>query len=145
VFREFDAWGGSGDDEIDGTSENFECNLHRVLGGAGNDEITTASFIRGGSGNDIIDFGDCGGVAFGDAGDDELFGGRDQVVLHGGSGNDILIAGGSDNDDLFGGKGDDRLTGSSDSNDFDCGPGTDTITDFRPEEGDTKTTDCENF
>ena len=26
---------------------------------------------------------------------------------------------------------------------FDCGPGKDTIRDFNPSEGDTKTTDCE--
>jgi len=37
------------------------------------------------------------------------------------------------------------LTGrEGEADSFDCGPGTDTITDFNAAEGDTKTADCEN-
>jgi Ca2+-binding RTX toxin-like protein len=48
-------------------------------------------------------------------------------------------------DELFGGKGDDTLTGRDGADSFNCGPGTDTITDFDAAGGDTKTADCENF
>jgi Ca2+-binding RTX toxin-like protein len=138
-----DVWGGPGDDEIDGASE---CAIRRAYGGSGNDRIISPSVItRGGSGNDFIQFADCGGIAFGDSGNDELRGGEQPVELHGGSGNDKLV-GGFDNgdDELFGDKGDDTLTGRDGADSFDCGPGTDIITDFNEVEGDTKTENCEN-
>ena len=47
--------------------------------------------------------------------------------------------------DVIGGDGDDLLTGGEGANRFVCGGGNDTITDFNPAEGDTKTADCENF
>jgi Ca2+-binding RTX toxin-like protein len=47
--------------------------------------------------------------------------------------------------DVIGGDGDDLLTGGKGANRFVCGGGNDTITDFNPAEGDTKTADCENF
>ena len=67
-----------------------------------------------------------------------------RVELHGGSGNDKLIAafGG---DKLFGESGGDTLIGGQGETFFSCGPGIDTITDFDAAEGDTKTADCENF
>jgi hypothetical protein len=79
-------------------------------------------------------------------GNDELRGGERRVELHGGSGNDKLVGGFDVNDDeLFGGKGDDTLTGRDGADSFNCGPGTDTITDSDAAGGDTKTADCENF
>jgi Ca2+-binding RTX toxin-like protein len=68
----FDAWGGTGDDVIGGNSEGT---LRRAFGGSGNDEISTASFVKGGSGNDVIRFNDNCCVAFGDSGHDEIRGG----------------------------------------------------------------------
>ena len=47
--------------------------------------------------------------------------------------------------DIIGGDGDDLLTGGEGANRFVCGGGNDTITDFNPAEGDTKTADSENF
>ena len=47
--------------------------------------------------------------------------------------------------DVIGGDADDILTGGEGANRFVCGEGNDTITDFNPAEGDTKTADCENF
>ena len=145
----YDVWGGSGDDEINGSSE---CSLDRVFGGAGNDEIFQANELtKGGSGNDIIRFGDCGGVAYGDSGDDELSGGDARVELHGGGGDDILRS--NEGGELFGDNGDDTLygsgigsslTGGKGADKFICDSSEDTITDFNASEGDTKTEDCEN-
>ncbi len=146
----YDVWGGSGNDDIGGSSE---CSLDRVFGGAGNDEIFQADELtKGGSGNDIITFGDCGGVAYGDSGDDELSGGDVPVELHGGKGDDILRS--FEGGELFGDNGDDALygsevgttlTGGDGADSFICGGSEDTITDFNAAEGDTKTADCENF
>src|SRR5215216_7682636 len=122
VFGGDKAWGGSGDDVI---FQSSECPGNHAFGGPGNDRITTVPFVKGGSGNDFISFNDCGGVAFGGSGDDEIIGGDNFAELHGGKGNDILRGGD------FG------------KNFFDCGPGTDTITNFNAAE-DTKTSDCEN-
>src|SRR5215211_3778109 len=122
VFGGDKAWGGSGDDVI---FQSSECPGNHAFGGPGNDRITTVPFVKGGSGNDFISFNDCGGVAFGGSGDDEIIGGDNFAELHGGKGNDVLRGGD------FG------------KNFFDCGPGTDTITNFNAAE-DTKTSDCEN-
>lgn len=139
----FDIWGGSGDDEMNGASE---CTIDHAYGESGNDRIISPNdFSSGGSGNDVIQFQDCGGVAYGDSGDDELRGGGDdRVELHGGSGDDNLEAsfGG---DELFGEGDDDTLVGAQGATFFSCGPGIDTIIDFNAAEGDTKTADCENF
>jgi Ca2+-binding RTX toxin-like protein len=83
--------------------------------------------------------------AYGDSGNDELLGADDNTVeLHGGSGDDKLKAniGG---DKLFGEGDDDTLTSGDGPTFFSCGSGLDTLTDFNPAEGDTKTADCENF
>jgi len=141
---QYDVWGGSGNDAIGGSSE---CALVRAFGGSGNDRILSPDeFSSGGSGNDLIRFADCGGVAYGDGGDDEIRGGEQPVELHGGSGDDELIGGFDDgNDKIFGDRGDDMLTGREGADSFDCGPGRDTITDFNEAEGDTRTADCENL
>jgi hypothetical protein len=53
---------------------------------------------------------------------------------------------GDDNNDLlFGDGNNDILTGDEGPDSFSCGSGRDTITDFNANEGDTKTSDCENF
>ena len=141
---QLDVWGGPGDDEIDGASE---CAIRNAYGESGNDRIISPSVLtRGGSGNDFIQFADCGGVAYGDAGNDELRGGEQHVELHGGDGHDILVGSEDDRDERhFGDEGNDRLTGRAGADFFSCGPGIDTITDFNAAEGDMKTADCENF
>ena len=80
----FDVWGGSGNDEIDGQSE---CLIPHAYGEAGNDRIIYAGrFASGGPGNDFIRFDDCRGVAYGDAGNDELRASAEHPgELHGGS------------------------------------------------------------
>ncbi len=151
----YDVWGGPDNDEITGSSE---CSLERVFGGPGNDKIFQADdFTKGGSGNDIIQFLDCDGVAYGDSGDDQLRGDIGRVELHGGTGNDILEASmsGTGGDQLFGDGGDDTLignefggaslTGGNGADRFICGGSEDIITDFNAAEGDTKTENCENF
>ena len=138
----YDVWGGPGNDEIGGSSE---CSLDNVFGGSGNDEIFQANELtRGGLGNDIIIFADCGGVAYGERGDDEIRGGDARVELHGGSGDDMVVGSDGGDDHLFGNEDNDRLSGRAGADSFSCGPGADTITDFNAAEGDTKTADCEN-
>ncbi len=71
----------------------------------------------------------------GKGGNDKIAGLDGNDKLNGGDGNDLL-SGGNGNDELTGGKGADR---------FDCGAGKDKITDFKPSEGDIKSTNCEQF
>ena len=98
--------------------------------------INSIETILGGLGNDIIDLTSArydnvalSGGAYGEEGDDTLWGGSGSDVLNGGTGNDTL-SGGSHNDTLTGGKGQDtfQFTGSS---------GDDIITDFSVSETDT--------
>jgi len=49
-------------------------------------------FTSGGSGNDFVEFLDCTGIAYGDAGNDEIRGGETGIEAHGRSGYDILWA-----------------------------------------------------
>jgi Ca2+-binding RTX toxin-like protein len=135
----------TGNNQINGTSECTTI-VHHEFGGPANDIISGAHLVTGGPGEDIIVFGNCGGVAYGESGNDELIGGHVAVEFHGGDGNDKLKGSDSDDDDqLFGDEGDDTLTGRGGADYFSCGPGIDTITDFNTAEGDTKTDDCENF
>ena len=69
-------------------------------------------------------------------------GGNDKIA--GLAGNDRLN-GGDGNDLLSGGNGNDELTGGKDADLFQCGAGSDRITDFKPIEGDKKTNDCEQL
>ncbi|HEY1248612.1 MAG TPA: calcium-binding protein, partial [Nitrososphaera sp.] len=62
----------------------------------------------------------------------------------GGDGEDKVI-GRTEQDFLFGDRANDILTGDTGADSFSCGTGIDTITDFKPAQGDTKTSDCENF
>jgi Ca2+-binding RTX toxin-like protein len=100
-----------------------------MYGLLGKDKLTggkASDFLCGGGGNDTI---------LGNEGNDKILGYSGNDEIRGGTGNDSLN-GGSGNDMLFGDAGKDR---------FICGPGTDTIGDFNPSQGDTKTSDCENF
>jgi Ca2+-binding RTX toxin-like protein len=98
-----------------GSEEDHSNNIVSILGGS--DDHTNDNVICGGLGNDILVGRSGNNIIYGDAGYDRLFGGP---------GNDILI----------GGPGADY---------FDCGLGNDTIRDYHPSEGDTKTNDCENY
>lgn len=84
------------------------------------------NLIDGEGGNDILN---------GLAGNDKIIGGDGSDKMNGGDGKDFLV-GGDGNDELTGGKGADL---------FQCGAGNDKITDFKPSEGDKKTSDCEQF
>ncbi len=75
-------------------------------------------------------------------GNGRLCGGSGDDTISGGSGDDTISAG-AGNDKLFGEGGNDVLTGGPGADYFDCGPGKDTIKDFNPGEGDTKSSDCE--
>ncbi|MDQ3852989.1 MAG: hypothetical protein M3299_09165 [Thermoproteota archaeon] len=44
----------------------------------------------------------------------------------------------------MGGDGGDTLTGGPDADQFDCGAGTDEVTDYNPDEGDTVQANCED-
>jgi len=74
----------------------------------------------------------------GDNGHDILYGGAGNSILNGGTGNDSLY-GGLGNDTLNGGKGNDTLTGGAGADTFIWragDTGNDTITDFKPGDGD---------
>ena len=100
--------------------------------------------LYGGGGHDVLygDDDDSGAAS----GDDDLYGGSGDDTLYGDGGNDVL-QGGADDDTLYGGSGHDVLYGDggadsltggtgADTFVFTAGDGTDTITDFFPEEGD---------
>ena len=99
--------------------------------------------LYGGGGHDVLYGDDDSGAA---SGDDDLYGGSGDDTLYGDGGNDVL-QGGADDDTLYGGSGHDVLYGDggadsltggtgADTFVFTAGDGTDTITDFFPEEGD---------
>ena len=112
-----------------------------TLSGAGGDDV-----LEGEGGDDEL---------YGDAGADDLYGGDDADLLFGGGGDDTLYGDGGDDelygdagdDELYGGTGDDELEGGAgtdtltggagaDTFVFAAGHGTDTITDFEPDESD---------
>jgi Ca2+-binding RTX toxin-like protein len=83
----------------DGHQETDQiANVERVVGGAGDDQMTAASMI--------------GATFEGGNGDDTLIGGGGNDVMWGEAGDDIL-SGGSGDDELTGGAGDDTLDGGS--------------------------------
>lgn len=95
---------------------------------------------------------DCNAKA-GTSGDDNVMGTSQNDCLNGKDGNDRMaglagndkLNGGEGKDALVGSDGNDELTGGPGPDTFSCSPGTDKITDFKPLEGDTKTSDCEQF
>ena len=94
-----------------------------------NSSNSTTDTLNGGDGHDIL---------YGGAGNSILNGGNDNDTLYGGLGSDTLD-GGKGNDLLVGGKGDDTLTGGAGADTFIWragDTGNDTITDFKPGDGD---------
>ena len=128
--------GGLGADTLDGGPGD-----DTLYGDDGDPDVTDP-----GEGDDEL-YGDAGDdELYGDAGDDELYGGADNDELYGDADDDELY-GESGDDDLYGGGGDDVLDGGggadiltggagADTFVFAAGHGTDTITDFSPEEVD---------
>jgi Ca2+-binding RTX toxin-like protein len=92
-------------------------NIHNVVGGSGNDEITGDSNdneMRGGLGEDTLSGMDGDDLLHGNEGDDALQGGAGDDTLEGDAGKDIL-EGGAGDDTLIGGTGDDTLKGDAGS------------------------------
>ena len=125
--------GGSGDDTLYGGGG------HDVLYGDSNGRGAASGDddLYGGSGDDLLYGGGGDDVLEGDGGNDVLQGGADDDTLYGDAGRDDLYGDGGD-DELHGDGGADSLTGGTgaDTFVFAAGDGTDTITDFTPEEGD---------
>jgi Ca2+-binding RTX toxin-like protein len=59
-------------------------------------------------------------------------------------GDTFVGSGAGGNDKINGGQGDVKLTGCRGADTFNCGNGSDTITDFNEAEGDKANRDCEN-
>lgn len=100
-----------------------------VVGGAGNDTLTTGSgndTLDGGFGNDSLMAGDGNDSLIGGDGSDTLDGGAGNDVLDGGIGNDSLVAG-EGNDSLSGGDGNDSLDGGTGNDVLDGGIGNDSL------------------
>ena len=131
-IENFEFYGGSGTDRIDGGAYN-----DTFYGNEGNDDLRgkfgTDTFY-GGAGDDYLSGGAGTDTLYGGADDDTLEGGLHDDTLYGGAGNDRLEGGGN-NDRLIGGAGNDILVGdnaddvfvlnvSGTSNDLD------TVTDF---------------
>ena len=94
--------------------------------------------LSGQAGDDVLLGNGGDDTLYGGGGGDTLYGGDDDDTLYGGGGNDDTLYGGGGNDVLYGDSGADSLTGGTgaDTFVFTAGDGTDTITDFFPEEGD---------
>ncbi|WP_019498222.1 calcium-binding protein [Pseudanabaena sp. PCC 6802] len=116
--------GSDADDDINGNKDED------VISGAGGND-----FLRGGQGNDLMQ---------GDRNNDEVNGNNGNDTVDGGDGDDTMrggrdddsISGGDGADTLYGDLGIDTLTGRDGSDTFvlQANKGTDTITDFRPNE-----------
>ncbi len=118
---------GAGDDTISVDLPESLAEIHSiVLGGDGNDQITTSNgrdFVFGGQGDDQIDTGN---------GKDRVVGGEGDDQINGGAGNDGLF-GGSGDDTINGNAGDDRLIGGDGDDVIDGGEGADRIADRQGE------------
>ncbi len=121
-----------------------------VEGGGGADSFTVAMnagsrrpgeiTFGGGDGDDMLNASATSVpiFAFGDAGDDELIGGRGADTLQGGEGGDVLMGnsgadvlnGNAGDDVISGGAGDDLLNGGDDDDMLDGGSGRDAIAGF---------------
>jgi Ca2+-binding RTX toxin-like protein len=93
------------------------------------------NIMRGQGGDDTMKGGGINDDIFGKEGNDKIDGGPDHDEIDAGSGND----------EVNGGSGPDFLEGREEADSFKCGSGIDSVDDFHPEEGDTKTNDCEFF
>lgn len=143
--------GGEGDDTLNGGD------IGDVLsGGEGDDELSGDGgddFLGGEQGDDTLSGEEGNDFLEGGIGDDKLAGGQDDDNLFGGQGNDKVqgdsgddfLSGLEGNDDLSGGEGDDILFGYDGADKFRCGSGQDTVVDFNEDQGDKKSSDCENI
>jgi Ca2+-binding RTX toxin-like protein len=107
-----------------------------IFGKKGSDEIQSSEGldqIFANQGDDTMQAGLGNDLAFGQGGDDNIIGGVD----------DDFVDGGSGDDHLYGDFGDDQLLGGSGADYFNCGPGTDEVKDFNPEQGDIMENNCE--
>ena len=158
----FEIHGSDGNDTLaahNGVNISYGGDGDDTIYGKGGDDV-----LDGGEGNDTISGGDDNDVVFGGGGDDSLDGDQGDDTMHGGSGNDTMnggtgndemhgnedddvLNGGAGDDTLHGDEGDDRLYGGfgdeadvltggegSDTYVFSSDSGTDTVTDFNPEE-----------
>ena len=124
-----------------------------MYGGTGNDEVTAAAYpnthayaiMTGDNGDDKLTTY-IHSAMYGGAGKDTLDAtpANDPVIEVGDSGDDI-IKGSQYADLIYGNADNDSLTGGNGADYFNCGPGTDSITDFDPTEGDVRTADCESY
>jgi Ca2+-binding RTX toxin-like protein len=108
------------------------------VGTSGDDRMTGdngVNIMRGGDGDDVMNGKGINDDIFGEEGNDKIDGGPGHDEIDAGSGDDIIN----------GGSGPDFLEGREGADSFICGPGEDGVDDFHPEEGDTKTNDCEFF
>ena len=127
--------GGAGDDVMDGHGSpdvmDGGSGDDTMYGGGGPDTMT------GGEGADILDGGGGPDIMDGGEGNDTMYGGGSPDTMTGGEGADILDGGGGP-DTMDGGPGDDILVGggAGDVFHFDSLEGIDTITDFKPQQGD---------
>jgi Ca2+-binding RTX toxin-like protein len=134
--------GTQGDDQILGTEGDDTIlglgGVDIIAGQGGND------ILDGGNGNDNQVSGEQGDdIIDGGRGDDQgLFGGEGNDRISGGAGNDVL-QGNEGDDTLLGGNGDDSMFGGPGADEFVCGRGVDAVFDYNAEEGDTKSSDCE--
>jgi len=137
-----DAWGGLGNDTIEGGQHNDHLygNAPGAMAGSpdGNDSIDGGSgndYIHGNAGDDMLQGGLGNDRIYGGAGDDALNGGEGQDYLQGNKGNDTLsgglgndtLRGGAGDDRLLGINGDDRLFGDAGNDNLSGGPGVDTL------------------
>ena len=149
-----------GDDHATGTIGD-----DLMHGGAGDDQMYDDgghNILKGGSGNDRIEFGNdpTGNSGFGNSGNDELISGSASDTLSGGSGHDTLSGGKGDDhlrgqsgrDTLYGGDGDDTLEGGKGMDFLQGGKGNDILTGgagrdtfqfFQNTDGDNTITDFE--
>jgi Ca2+-binding RTX toxin-like protein len=98
--------------------------------GAGDDELSDisgvdANIVSGGVGDDTITVGEAG-LAFGDEGNDTLYGVGDGAIADGGAGNDVL-RGSAGDQDLQGNDGHDKLYGGDDGDHMQGGRGNDVM------------------
>jgi Ca2+-binding RTX toxin-like protein len=119
--------GGSGFDTLQGNAspETFRIQPNAFI------HISEIEQIKGGGGNDLIDFSTPAPTGnsytgFGEDGNDILWGGHGNDILDGGNGHDELH-GGPGNDHLIGGGGNDILNASSGADKLDGGVGIDTV------------------
>ena len=130
----FSEGGGSSVVQSQGDGSDGGSTVVQSQGDGSDGGSTVVQSQRDGSGRSII--------SSEGSGNGRLCGGSGDDTISGGSGDDTISAG-AGNDKLFGEGGNDVLTGGPGADYFDCGPGKDTIKDFNPGEGDTKSSDCE--